>query len=137
MAPRLFETISGIKAQSEKALLPGYRSYQLQHRSYPGIVQYAGAKVQGCLYRGLGRRQFKRLDEYEGVMYRRKLVTVRCEDGRSVKAWCYVIRDVHAGKLAQQEWSLDDFLQHHLDQTLAGLRFSNEYGAMQADHLIK
>jgi gamma-glutamylcyclotransferase (GGCT)/AIG2-like uncharacterized protein YtfP len=137
MVPELFESISGVKALSQEAILPGYRRSQLQRRAYPGIAQHAGSEVQGCVYRGLGPRLLKRLDVYEGEMYQRKLVNVHCADNRSVKAWCYVIRDFHAGKLAHQEWSLDHFLQHYLDQAMAGLKLRKENVMVQADRLIR
>lgn len=137
MAPALFEKISGVSAVGEAATLPGYRRYQLQGKPYPAVVRCPESEVQGCLYHGLGAGQLRRLDKYEGEWYRRTLVNVRCADNNMVKAWCYVIRGFHAGKLGQQDWSLEEFLRQHLPATMERLSFRNEYGVIHADRVVK
>jgi len=53
-----------------------------------------------------------RLDRFEGELYLRSEVTVRCEDGTGLPAWTYVVRPGNEGMLAEEGWSFEEFLRN-------------------------
>jgi gamma-glutamylcyclotransferase (GGCT)/AIG2-like uncharacterized protein YtfP len=75
------------------ATLFGYRSWETT-LGYPAVFPEAGASCRGVVYRGLTPQDWKRLDEYEGVLmnppaYFRRLVTVQGANG-SITAYVYI-----------------------------------------------
>lgn len=136
MAPEVFASVSGCQRPMEPAALAGYRRLQMQGRPYPGLVRGTHSQVQGCLYDGVSPGELRRLDQYEGHWYKRCLVTVRCADNRSVRAWCYVIRRFHGNKLGPTDWELQQFREHHLKQALNHLSLRNENAVMSARRVL-
>jgi gamma-glutamylcyclotransferase (GGCT)/AIG2-like uncharacterized protein YtfP len=71
------------------ARLDGYRRGQ---RRYYFVAARAGASVKGAILRGLSRRDFEILDEYEEVpgLYTRERVIVDDREGRALECWIYL-----------------------------------------------
>lgn len=73
----------GTVPPSHQATLSGYARFRIKGKHYPGIVAQQGTNVIGTLYAKVTQTQLKRLDRYEGPMYRRCRVMVNV-DGAAV-----------------------------------------------------
>lgn len=118
MVPQVMYAVCGLDRPGQPAVLDGYRRRLIRGELYPGILACRGEHVDGVLYRALAPRQLALLDAFEGGMYRRTAVSVRC-GGTVLTADAYVVGDDFAGMLSDSAWSLDDFLRDGLDRFIA------------------
>ena len=59
------------------AMLHDYRRHKVKHADYPALIPHKGSCVRGSLVTGLNRQDIRRLDIFEGHMYRRDPVKVQ------------------------------------------------------------
>lgn len=99
------ETIAA--RQVEAAWVRGYRRTGVIGRSYPILRRRSGGLVEGILVRGLSASVRARLDEYEGVNYRRVRSAVRDRQGRGHAAVMYAFVGFESGlRSDQRPWRL-------------------------------
>lgn len=103
------------------AVLDDYARYALIGRSYPGLCPARGQQVEGVLYLGLERSDWRRLDRYEGHEYRRIRVQVETGNRRRL-AWVYVLQPHYYRQRALHDWSLTRFRREQLRLYLAQQR---------------
>ena len=76
------------------------RLYNLE--SYPVAIRSAdrSARVIGELYRvSQNKKVLKRLDDYEGSLFRRERVSITLENGATVRAWIYLFLGPTEGQI--------------------------------------
>jgi gamma-glutamylcyclotransferase (GGCT)/AIG2-like uncharacterized protein YtfP len=105
------QKVSGQRCEATPGVLRGYRRNRIRGEVYPGIIASPGGMVEGILYSGLAEDGWKRLDLFEGEMYRRCAVAVQLEDGTVREAETYVLRPQFEYRLTSEPWSLDEFLR--------------------------
>ena len=93
MFPEVWERIVSERCDSAPATLEGYSRRTIVGEPYPGIVAAETERVAGVVYFDLSPEAMARLDAFEGEWYRRATETLILEDGTTVKAEVYVIRD--------------------------------------------
>jgi hypothetical protein len=104
-------TVSGSRYKSESALLRNYGRFVVRDEVYPGIRPKQGDAVSGTVYFNLSETAWRRLDRFEGEMYRREALEVAFADGRVAKAQTYVVRPEFAHRLSRSQWSPAEFLR--------------------------
>lgn len=110
LVPEVHERVAGQKHAMTPARLAGYKRYSLQGRVYPGIVEEAGAFVNGMLLPLQGNIVL--YDRFEGDEYFRKTVVV--ESGEAViEAQTYILCEKFR-HLLEGEWSLQKFCDNDL-----------------------
>ena len=119
MLPSVMHAVTGRRFAAESAVLHGYARYCVKNATYPGLVEQAGARTDGMVYRDVDADALSRLDAFEGSTYQRLPVTVKLEDTTRLPANTYVVRPTHQACLSDEPWHLDTFRQHHLDAFLA------------------
>jgi len=117
----IMATVCGGSYQSQPALLRDYRRLVIRNEVYPGIRPQKGDIVRGTVYFKLKSDAWKRLDLFEGEMYRRDTIDIEYADGRTAKAQTYVVRPEFASRLGRNEWSAGEFLR------LGKSRFQAQY----------
>lgn len=128
MCPEIMHRVSGTARHGTAALLKDYRRGQLRGQTYPAIIPHPGAGVRGILYHDLSCGSLRRLDAFEGAMYRREQVTLDWiedpADGdptpdaaspsharqKQYQAWAYVLLPAFRSQLLQHDWSFEHFL---------------------------
>lgn len=105
----VFEGVVGATYRRESASLEGYASYRVSNADYPGVKLQGGGLVQGFVYHGLGKSALRKLDLYEGEMYRRLLISVETDKGQNLKAWTYAIKTHWLHQLTNEPWRYEDF----------------------------
>ena len=103
--------VTGSRYQSESALLRHYRRFAVRDELYPGILPKKGDIVTGVVYFDLTEAAWRRLDMFEGDMYRRKTVEVEFIGDRVASAQTFVVRPEFEFRLSRSEWSAKAF-QH-------------------------
>ncbi len=116
MFPEVMMRVAGPVGSMREAGLAGFGVYRLGGLPYPGLVARPGAMAQGVLYEGLTMAQLRRLDSYEGELYRRRRVMV---EGSA--AWTYVVAPRYRHRLTAKGWNASQFAQQDLGAYLARL----------------
>ena len=106
--PEIMSTVTCRSFPSRSALLPGYARYRVHNASYPGITACPGASVAGRLYFELDASSLKILDHFEGDLYQRQTVKVRCGE-ELLSAQTYVVVPSQKHHLTTLPWDPDHF----------------------------
>ncbi len=97
----------------QRASLPATLADHARHpvlgQDYPGMVPAKGQAVAGRLYLDLPETAWARLDAFEGEAYERHEVLVTVPDGRWMRAWTYLYRDLPAHPLGPGAWDEQRF----------------------------
>ena len=72
------------------AVLQHYRRHKVRYADYPAIIPHKGSRVRGSFVTGLNAQDVRRLDIFEGDMYKRDVVKVQ------------VLKDVELGEAAPE-----------------------------------
>jgi gamma-glutamylcyclotransferase (GGCT)/AIG2-like uncharacterized protein YtfP len=112
--PEVLRAVTGRSLAPIAATLDGFRRRGVIGEIFPAIV--AGAaddRVEGVVYAGLEERDWGRLDRFEGELYERRRVTLRCE-GRGLLAHAYVLGPAWAHRVGAEPWDPARFARDHL-----------------------
>ncbi len=101
--------VTGRRFPARAALLPGHGVRRLCGTPYPALLARRGEVTAGRLYEGLTPVHLRRLDRYEGRLYRRCLVMVRDDRGAARRAWVYLVAPRYRHRLgAGVQWRGED-----------------------------
>jgi gamma-glutamylcyclotransferase (GGCT)/AIG2-like uncharacterized protein YtfP len=126
MCGDIFHAVTGRRLPAVSATLMNYQRLRVRGEHYPAIRVQPGGQVEGILYRQVSRQLWRRLDQFEGSLYRRCSIVVRLAGGHTVTAYTYVIRPRSAQRLLPLEWDFDTFLEQGKAHFLQHYRgFSN------------
>ncbi len=118
--PEVIQAVTGRTYQGKAATLHGYAIYRVKNVEYPGIIRSADSEIEGIVYENVSENDLKVLDLFESDLYRRQLLGVVLPDGKTCKAWCYVIPDKNKNILTDDVWRLKDFLDDGLENFMKG-----------------
>lgn len=105
-------TLAGIPAQ-----LDGYRCGRVARTDFPGIAPDVSGRAPGQLLSGLTATELTLLDDYEGELYHRILVSVtlipvnHIPGDDPITAWTYVIAPWARALVTQQHWTIGWYRQ--------------------------
>jgi len=116
--PQIMGQIVGRAVRGRPAQLAGYARYRIRDRVYPAIIEAPGATLEGVVYELLEPAELARLDDYEGPLYERRVVTVEVDAGQ-LEAHTFVLRAEHVHRLSAEPWDLERFEREHLTSYLA------------------
>ncbi len=117
--PEVMVAVTGRSVPLVPATLPGHHCGQVTGAPYPGVVPSPGTATRGWLMEGLGPATLRRLDAYEGPLYRRSRARVLGPGGRPRVAWVYVVRPGQRHRVGRHPWSLETFVARDLRDYLA------------------
>lgn len=110
--PERVHEIIGRTLEGTPAHLDGYRCGLVARADFPGIVPDAAARTTGQLLAGLGEAELILLDDYEGELYHRILVTATLDPvEHPISAWTYVIAPWAQARVTQQPWTIGWYRQ--------------------------
>lgn len=126
MYPIVWQQIVLGRYKSLHGQLVGYERRAVKGQEYPMIIPARqSSTVDGVIYLNVDNSDLTRLDEFEGVDYSRRLLSVYTYSLRGarsqVQAYGYIANGVGRLKVASQRWSQTDFEQSGLK------RFRQEY----------
>jgi gamma-glutamylcyclotransferase (GGCT)/AIG2-like uncharacterized protein YtfP len=109
MVRQIMHSVSGMDLTGTTAVLPGYRRRLLRGEVYPAIRPDTLDRVEGILYTRLGGVAWRRLDGFEGELYRRQTVVVELDGERRTQAQTYVLKPQHRALMTSDAWTLEWF----------------------------
>ncbi len=115
--PAVMTAVTGNNFPFEEAVLHGFRRFKIRNRVYPAIVPDDSASTPGILYSNLDTTSLSLLDEFEDILYTRQTVSVNLP-ASTTSAFAYVLAEEYNDRLSEQEWSLREFEEHHLQSYL-------------------
>ena len=121
MCADIMRKVTGNHFSHSDAKLKDYQRYALKQQVYPAIIKQTGALVCGVLYYDVPQNVWLRLDDFEGDMYARVTVKVKCSNAKIIDAETYVIRPEFQHLLGRPNWDLDEFIRTGKNQ------FENTY----------
>ena len=111
----VLRAVAGRAFASRPATLHGFARRRLIGEIFPAIVESrAGDSVTGVIYLDLDDDAWRRLDRFEGELYSRRSVLVRC-DGGEQPAFTYVLQPAFHDRLGPEPWEAESFARDHLD----------------------
>ncbi len=122
----ILRAVTGCSLNGVHGLLRGYQRFVVRGEVYPAIAPKQGEMVAGVVYRNVPDAAWRRLDVFEGEMYRRTSVSIDCEDGRTTQAQTYVVKPEFAGRLSTTPWNPEEF------RAAEKARFKSQYLGFQA-----
>lgn len=102
-------TVSACRRRPRPGVLKGYSRRFIKNARYPGLRRDPSGQVEGVLYRNLPDSAWERLDRFEGELYVRRQVRVRCDDGRTRAAIVYVTPPRYLRRLGKSDWDIAAF----------------------------
>lgn len=120
--PQVMRALTGRRFRTSPACLKGHVRLTVRGAVYPGLTPRAGGEVSGTLYRGLDRKAIRRLDAFEGPLYRRRVVRVQPVGERSMTALVYLVTPRQRRRLGTTNWDPVVFAGRHLTTYLRRLR---------------
>ena len=91
MVPEVWRRVAGRPRPGRAARLPGYVRCRIAGTPWPAMVARSGAVTEGLLRSGVTVAELRRLDAWEGRLYRRVRVEVETGPGGRWPAWAYII----------------------------------------------
>jgi len=79
---------------------------------YPGIIPNKGEKVPGIVYGNVPAEAWPQLDNFEGEMYVRRMVSVELNNGLLVRAFAYILKPQYTHLLTDALWDYRLFLKN-------------------------
>ena len=110
----IMQTVSGLVPRHSAAAIRDYSRRAVRGEYYPALLPESGGHVEGVLYYQIPPSAWKRLDQFEGNMYVRQLVSVEVSDGSRIAAYTYVFRPQFRMRLTAQAWDYEAFLREGL-----------------------
>ncbi len=88
----------------------GYRRRRIHGEVYPAAIPGMCADgVDGIVYLNVSEEDLRRLDEFEGLCYRRQVTECQLPEGNTVRASFYVFRDEYSYLIADEDWDAEWF----------------------------
>jgi gamma-glutamylcyclotransferase (GGCT)/AIG2-like uncharacterized protein YtfP len=117
----VLRAVVGRTLDSRPATLHGYVRRRVVGEIFPAIVEWeADESVAGVIYLDLDDDAWRRLDRFEGELYSRRSVLVRC-GGSEQPASTYVLDPAFHDRLGPEPWDVDSFASEHLESFVARL----------------
>jgi gamma-glutamylcyclotransferase (GGCT)/AIG2-like uncharacterized protein YtfP len=98
----VFATVMGQSRPSSAAVLRDHRRERFIGDIFPGLVPSPGDSVDGVVYHDIDRAMLARLDDFEGELYVRRLLTVEWDASHGM-AFTYLVAGRYRGRFAG-EW---------------------------------
>ena len=107
------QAVTGKDLTPVTASLAGYQRFKFIDRTFPGIIKNDACSIEGALYKDIDEKILERLDQFEDLMYERRLLDVQVED-QTEEAFAYVVKDEYRRCLSEEEWDLEEFKRKYL-----------------------
>ena len=120
--PEVMETVTGRSFASAEGVAPGFASFLLKDRLYPGLTAVHGERCAGMIYFHVDDRSLAMLDDFEDDVYVRRLLHVNTHDVQSLEAYTYLIPPQDRHCLTPLSWQPDLFRAKHLPAYLEGCK---------------
>ena len=110
----IMQRIVNHEFESTNAVLADYICLYVDSHLFPGIKPLSNEVTEGTLYEGIDDATMQKLDQYEGHIYIRKVISVKTNDGQKVDAFAYVVAEKFEYLLSNKRWTLEEFQLHHM-----------------------
>lgn len=111
--PEVIEIVTGKQLTAVPATLAGYQRYKFKDKTYPGIIKNEACTIEGMLYENIDEQSLTALDEFEDIMYERRLLEVQVNH-ETKQAYVYVTMDEYKDWLSDTVWELELFKRKYL-----------------------
>jgi gamma-glutamylcyclotransferase (GGCT)/AIG2-like uncharacterized protein YtfP len=118
MFPAVWRRVSGEKNPASPASLEGWVARRVIGDIFPVLVAAPGHTTRGLVYHNVSDLAQKRLDAFEGSLYRRVNVVVTLDDGGALEADTYALAPAFAARASDVLWEAAAFEKNDLQRFL-------------------
>ena len=109
MSEVVLRKVTGESFPQISGILSGFTRYAIRGEVYPGLIEEEQGQVEGVVYSGLSTATWNLLDRFEGAMYKKIGVLVRCGN-EQVSAATYLLKPEYHSVLDNKPWYFDAFM---------------------------
>jgi gamma-glutamylcyclotransferase (GGCT)/AIG2-like uncharacterized protein YtfP len=110
MSEVVLRKVTGETFPQTPGTLSGFSRYAIRGEVYPGLIEEEPGRVEGVVYFGLSTAAWNLLDRFEGYMYKKINVLIRCNH-EQVSAETYLLKLEYRSVLEKRSWNFDAFLR--------------------------
>ncbi|MBT8439691.1 MAG: gamma-glutamylcyclotransferase [Gammaproteobacteria bacterium] len=116
----VWDTVVKANYRAASATLRGYSRRKINTAIYPVAFQASPQDfINGIVYYDIEVADINRLDEFEGVYYRRTAISAELKDQPPVEADVYIIKSRYQHLISSEEWNPHDFQQRCLSEFMS------------------
>ncbi len=116
----ILSKLLGKKHVSIPGLLENYKIKKFSNAEYPGIIADQNSNVSGKIIFGINEQDILILDAYEGVMYKRNILTVKASS-KKYNCQVYVVDNNYRKRLSEEPWCPLNFRNNSLSSYIKNL----------------
>ncbi len=125
----VMEAVTGRAFPRTTGQLNGFARVLFRGQPVPGLVPDLDESTPGALYGAVDARSLALLDRFEGDLYERRSVHVRCSTGGHVSAHAYLVAPESRALLSSAPWNRERFVAEELPAYLEECaRFHRRHG---------
>ena len=114
---QVMKGVTGRVFRFKEAKLRGYREFRVNSDAeQAAIIPFPDMETEGMVYFDVDDASLKRVDGFQGALYRRVEVNVEGLTGDWIEAEAYVIRLKNIEVLSAGPWDEEAFRQKHLSK---------------------
>ncbi len=113
MSEKVLRKVTGETFPRTSGTLSGFARYAIRNEVYPGLIEEELGQVEGVVYSGLSTAAWNLLDRFEGSMYKKINVFIRCNH-EQVSAETYLLKLEYRPVLEKHSWNFDAFLRERI-----------------------
>ena len=117
--PQVVHAVTGRHFDTCPGRLEGYARYRLTTVDYPGVIPESGAITEGAILLDVDSHSLRRINDYEGRLYRFIELPVVLPNGCVIDAGVYVIAHRYRRRIIKQTWSSAYFQEYCLGAYLS------------------
>lgn len=110
MCADILQAVCGESRVGLPATLHGFFRRRIRGEHYPAIYPQADDLVTGRIYQDISDAAWRKLDVFEGQIYRREALQVNLDSGQTLVAGAYVLLPTHRDLLDTGAWDFEQFL---------------------------
>lgn len=113
--------------KSSTGTLHGYRRRCIKNETYP--VAFEGncfERIWGRVYFDITPQDLQRLDAFEGEQYERLSKDIVLDDGKSIKADVYILKEEYYDQIEDTPWDVEWFEHVGIEQFIEKYKGFNE-----------
>ena len=115
MSEVVLRKVTGETFPPTPGTLSGFARYAIRGEVYPGLIEEEQGQVEGVVYLGLSTAAWNLLDRFEGAMYQKIGVLVRCGN-EQVSAATYLLKPEYHSVLDNKTWNFDAFMSSGINR---------------------
>ena len=103
MYPSIWSRVASGHYRHTEGCIIGYRRVVIRDRVHPALIS-GDKEIWGVIWFRVSQSDLEKLDEFEGIYYRRDQIKAKTSGGRSVPCHVYTWKEDYRSLLLEKDW---------------------------------